>query len=60
MKSKVKCKCKKCNNTWELTDKLLTIGIKDLGVEAKIQKVGLTAFIHLDNIIVAQEKKVKW
>ena len=47
---------KKANNTWELTDKLLTIGIKDLGVEAKIQKVGLTAFIHLDNIIVAQEK----
>ena len=47
---------RKENNTWELRDKLLTIGIKDLGVEAKIQKVGLMAFIHLDNIIVAQEK----
>ena len=44
------------DNTWELRDKLLTIGIKDLGVETKIQKVGLVAFIHLDNIIVAQEK----
>ena len=41
---------------WELKDKLISLGIKDLGVEAKIQKVGLIALIHLDNIIISQEK----
>ena len=47
---------RKENNTWELRDKLLSIDIKDLGVEAKIQKVGIIALIHLDNIIISQDK----
>ena len=42
--------------TWELKDKLLSISIQHFGVECKIQKVGLIAFIYLENIIVAQEK----
>ena len=44
------------DNTWELKDKLLSIVVKDLGLEAKMQKVGLIALISLDNIIISQEK----
>ena len=47
---------RKPDKTWELQNKLLSIVIKDLGTEAKIQKVGLIALVSLDNIIVAQEK----
>ena len=47
---------RKPDRTWELRDKLLSIVIKDLGTEAKIQKVGLIALVSLDNIIIAQEK----
>ena len=47
---------RKSDNTWILENKLLSIVIKDLGVEAKIQKVGIIALVSLDNIIIAQEK----
>ena len=47
---------KKPNNTWELRDKLLSLVIKDFGIEAKILKVGIIALITLENIIIAQEK----
>ena len=47
---------RKPDKTWELEDKLLSVVIKDLGTEAKIQKVGLITLVSLDNIIVAQEK----
>ena len=42
---------------WEIEEKLLSIGFKDLGVEAKIQKVGIIAFVHLNNIIISQDKE---